>query len=77
MSEQVPKIVTTPPGPRTKEIMAKLDPILYPGLAKDLGPFIMKSKSGWQIEDVDGNVYLDMLSAMASVPLGSARHDLI
>lgn len=77
MSEQVPKIVTTPPGPRTQEIMAKLDAILYPGLAKDLGPFIIKSKSGWQIEDVDGNVYLDMLSAMASVPLGSARPDLI
>ena len=77
MSEQVPKIVTTPPGPRTREILAKLSAILYPGLAKDLGPFIMKSKSGWQIEDVDGNVYLDMLSAMASVPLGSARPDLI
>ena len=77
MSEQVPRIVTTPPGPRTKEIMAELDAILYPGLAKDLGPFIIKSKSGWQIEDVDGNVYLDMLSAMASVPLGSARPDLI
>jgi len=77
MSEQVPRIVTTPPGPRTKEILAELDAILYPGLAKDLGPFIIKSKSGWQIEDVDGNVYLDMLSAMASVPLGSARPDLI
>ena len=77
MSEQVPKIITTPPGPRTKAILAKLDAILYPGLAKDLGPFIIKSKSGWQIEDVDGNVYLDMLSAMASVPLGSARPDLI
>lgn len=77
MSEQVPKIVATPPGPRTREIHEQLRAVLYPGLSKDLGPFIIKSKSGWQIEDVDGNVYLDMLSAMASVPLGSARPDVI
>lgn len=77
MSEQVPKIVATPPGPRTREIQEQLRAVVYPGLAKDLGPLIIKSKSGWQIEDVDGNVYLDMLSAMASVPLGSARPDVI
>lgn len=77
MSEAVPKIVAPPPGPKTAEIQAKLRRLLYPGLAKDLGPFIIRRKSGWEIEDVDGNVYLDMLSAMASVPLGSARSDLI
>jgi 4-aminobutyrate aminotransferase-like enzyme len=77
MSERVPKIVTTPPGPRTTEVLRKLRGLLYPGLAKDLGPFVIRRKSGWEIEDVDGNVYLDMLSAMASVPLGSARSDLI
>jgi 4-aminobutyrate aminotransferase-like enzyme len=76
MSERVPRIVTTPPGLRTTEILERLRPILYPGLAHDLGPFVIRRKSGWEIEDVDGNVYLDMLSAMASVPLGSARPDV-
>ena len=72
----VPRIVATPPGPRTAELQAGLRSVLYPGLAKDLGPFVIRRKSGWEVEDVDGNVYLDMLSAMASVPLGSARPDV-
>jgi 4-aminobutyrate aminotransferase-like enzyme len=76
MTEDLPRIVTTPPGPRTAEIQGRLATILYPGLATDLGPLVIRRKSGWEIEDVDGNVYLDMLSAMASVPLGSARPDL-
>ena len=50
--------------------------MLYPGLANDLGPFIIPGKEGITVEDVDGNVYLDLFSAMASVPLGSARPDL-
>ena len=33
-------------------------------------------KSGYEIEDVDGNVYLDCISAMASVPAGAARADI-
>jgi 4-aminobutyrate aminotransferase-like enzyme len=76
VSLDLPRIVTTPPGPRTAGIQERLRSILYPGLAKDLGPFVIRRKSGWEIEDVDGNVYLDLLSAMASVPLGSARPDL-
>ena len=42
----------------------------------DVGPFVICRKSGYEIEDVDGNVYLDCISAMASVPAGcrSRRH---
>jgi 4-aminobutyrate aminotransferase-like enzyme len=76
MTEAVPHIAATPPGPRTAEILARLRTLLYPGLAEDLGPFVIRRKSGWEIEDVDGNLYLDLLSAMASVPLGSARADV-
>jgi 4-aminobutyrate aminotransferase-like enzyme len=77
MSDQLPKIVSVPPGPRTAEIQAKLRSILYPGLAGELAPLVIRGKSKWLVEDVDGNVYLDMLSAMASVPLGAARPDLV
>lgn len=73
---EVPRIVSTPPGPRTAELHSKMRSVLYPGLAKDLGPFVIRRKTGWEVEDVDGNVYLDMLSGMASVPLGSARPDV-
>jgi 4-aminobutyrate aminotransferase-like enzyme len=51
--------------------------VLYRGTAHDLAPFVIASKSGYTVEDVDGNVYLDLISAMASVPLGAGRQDLI
>ncbi len=76
MSQEVPRILSEPPGPKTREILARLSKVLYPGLAKDLGPFVVSRKSGYEIEDIDGNVYLDMISAMASVPVGSAREDI-
>lgn len=71
-----PRIVARPPGPKTRSILERQVGVLYQGLAKDLGPFVITRKSGWEIEDVDGNVYLDFISAMASVPLGSARADI-
>ncbi len=77
MTEDVPRIVATPPGPKTREILARQERVLYPGLAHGLGPFVINRKSGWEIEDVDGNVYLDFISAMASVPFGAARPDVV
>ncbi len=77
MTEDVPRIVATPPGPKTREILARQERVLYPGLAHGLGPFVINRKTGWEIEDVDGNVYLDFISAMASVPFGAARPDVV
>jgi len=71
-----PNIVATPPGPRTREILERQDKVLYRGTAGDVGPFVISRKSGYEIEDVDGNVYLDCISAMASVPVGAARADI-
>ncbi|HEY7668664.1 MAG TPA: aminotransferase class III-fold pyridoxal phosphate-dependent enzyme [Actinomycetota bacterium] len=74
---EVPRIVATPPGPKTREILARQEALLYPGLAHDLGPFVIARKDGWTVEDVDGNVYLDLISAMASVPFGAGRADIL
>jgi hypothetical protein len=73
----VPDIVVPPPGPRSAELLRRIERVAYPGLAHGFAPFIMRRKWGHAIEDVDGNVYLDMISAMASVPLGACREDLI
>jgi 4-aminobutyrate aminotransferase-like enzyme len=72
----VPHIVTTPPGPKTRAILERQSAVLYRGLADEVGPFVICRKSGHEIEDVDGNVYLDFISAMASVPAGAARADI-
>ena len=52
MTEDVPRIVATPPGPKTREILARQERVLYPGLAHDLGPFVINRKAGWEVEDV-------------------------
>jgi 4-aminobutyrate aminotransferase-like enzyme len=72
----VPHIATQPPGPRTREILERQRKVLYRGLADEVGPFVINRKSGYEIEDIDGNVYLDCVSAMASVPLGAGRADI-
>ncbi len=72
----LPRIATTPPGPRTSDILERQRAVLYRGLADDLGPFVIDRKTGYEIEDIDGNVYLDCISAMASVPVGAARPDI-
>ena len=72
----VPSIVANPPGPKTRDILERQSAVLYRGLADEVGPFVICRKSGYEIEDVDGNVYLDCISAMASVPAGAARADI-
>ena len=42
----VPKIVTTPPGPKTRAILERQSAVLYRGLADEVGPFVIRRKSG-------------------------------
>jgi 4-aminobutyrate aminotransferase-like enzyme len=79
MSEHrdVPHIVTPPPGPRSSELLARARKTLYLGTAHGVAPLVLASKSGYTVTDVDGNVYLDMASASATVPLGATRADLL
>jgi len=72
----VPRLVATPPGPKTRDVLERQSAVLYRGLAEEVGPFVICRKSGYEIEDIDGNVYLDCISAMASVPVGAARTDI-
>ena len=72
-----PEIRVEPPGPRSRELLARGEACLYPGLAAGLAPLVIERKSGYTVTDVDGNVYLDLASASASVPLGAGRTELI
>ena len=74
--EHCRSIVATPPGPKTRDILERQSAVLYRGLADEVGPFVICRKSGYEVEDIDGNVYLDCISAMASVPAGAARADI-
>ena len=72
-----PQMRVSPPGPKSRELLERQGKYLYAGLREGLAPFVVAGKRDWCVEDVDGNVYLDMASASASVPLGAGREELI
>jgi 4-aminobutyrate aminotransferase-like enzyme len=74
---EAPAIGVEPPGPRSREILARVERAAYPGLSHGLAPLALDSKRAWTATDADGNVYLDCASASASVPLGAGRPELL
>jgi len=65
------------PGPRSAELLAAQAKVFYPGLTGDGYPFVARSKSDWTVTDVDDNVFVDLVSASASVPVGAGREELV
>ena len=76
-SIEAPAMAVDPPGPRSREILGRIERTAYPGLSVGLAPLALDSKRAWTVTDVDGNVYLDCASASASVPLGAGRPELL
>ena len=76
-SIEAPAVAVEPPGPRSREILARVERDAYPGLSHGLTPLALESKRAWTVTDADGNVYLDCASASASVPLGAGRPELL
>ncbi len=74
---EAPSMAVAPPGPRSREILERVERQAYPGLSAGLTPLALESKRAWTATDVDGNVYLDCASASASVPLGAGRPELL
>lgn len=70
---QVPEIKTEPPGPRSKAVLDRQRELTYLGAEFDSNPFVAVRKVDYAIEDLDGNVYLDMSSGWGSTPLGAAH----
>jgi 4-aminobutyrate aminotransferase-like enzyme len=69
----VPDIVVPMPGPLSQALRAREGKVLYRGTGEHLAPVLTARKSGFVVEDVDGNLLLDMASASASVPLGACQ----
>jgi 4-aminobutyrate aminotransferase len=62
-------IVTEPPGPRGREMIARALPHLSPSLIHCY-PLMVRRASGCMVEDVDGNVYLDAEAGVATASTG-------
>src|SRR5215469_1727883 len=73
----VPDLITPLPGPRSAAVRAREHRVLYRGTGEHLAPVVLARKSGFVVEDLDGNLLLDMASGSASVPLGACHPRLV
>ncbi len=69
LASQPIRIVTDPPGPRAKEMIARAMPHMSPSLIHCY-PLMVRRAAGCMVEDVDGNVYLDAEAGVATASTG-------
>jgi len=77
----LPSIVVPPPGPRSRELAARLAAVESPAFdarrrararlsGEDHAPIVYASASGDNVTDVDGNVYVDLTAGFGAMILG-------
>src|SRR5690349_13322195 len=75
--DEAPRLSGPLPGPRSRAELEAQRSVFYAGLTHGTYPFVAARKSGWLVEDLDGNVFVDLVSSSASVPFGAGRADLV
>ncbi len=75
--DQAPRVTGPLPGPRSRAEIEAQRAVFYAGQTHGSYPFVAARKSGWLVEDLDGNVFVDLVSSSASVPFGAGREDLV
>jgi len=70
-----PKMRVKPPGPRAKRTMIRDSMIMSPSLTRDL-PLVVEKSYGSNVEDIDGNVYLDFTSGVAVANIGHSNPEV-
>lgn len=66
---ELPKIITTPPGPKSRKIIMKDKDLLMQSFTRWY-PLVVKTGLGPVIEDVDGNLFIDLNSGIAVMNVG-------
>ncbi|MEK7232411.1 MAG: aminotransferase class III-fold pyridoxal phosphate-dependent enzyme, partial [Elusimicrobiota bacterium] len=61
---EYPRIVTAPPGPKAKLVIAKDNEYSSPSYIKEY-PLVIAGGKGAMVEDVDGNRYIDWMAGIA------------
>jgi 4-aminobutyrate aminotransferase/(S)-3-amino-2-methylpropionate transaminase len=79
--EELPRVVAKPPGPRSRAAVARLAEVECPAFGHrrdarasasdaDMTPIVLARGLGSNIEDADGNRYVDLAAGFGSVLLG-------
>lgn len=71
----LPRIVTEPPGPRSRELAERLRRVESPNVTfiGDHFPIFWREARGANVMDVDGNIYIDLTAAFAVAATGHAN----
>ncbi len=81
MSDSLPQIRVVPPGPRSRELAARLAAVECPAVdarreqrerqsGEGQGPIVYARGAGANVVDVDGNVYVDLAAGFGALLLG-------
>ncbi len=71
-----PRIVTSLPGPRAQAIVQRDRAVTSPSYTRDY-PLVVSRGQGCIVEDVDGNVFLDMTAGIAVTATGHAHPEVV
>jgi 4-aminobutyrate aminotransferase-like enzyme len=83
LGDALPRIVVPPPGPRSRELSARLGELEAPGVNTLFGggagqPSILWEEArGSNVRDVDGNLYLDLTSGFGVAAVGHAHPEVV
>lgn len=75
VDQSKPRIVVSPPGPRARRLIERDEEALSPSLTRT-APLVGVETEGMWVKDIDGNVYLDFGSGIATVSVGH-RHPAV
>ncbi|QKQ74720.1 acetyl ornithine aminotransferase family protein [Nostoc sp. TCL240-02] len=73
---RTPHLITSLPGPRAQAIVQRDRAVTSPSYTRDY-PLVVSRGQGCMIEDVDGNVFLDMTAGIAVTATGHAHPEVV
>jgi len=76
LKNALPKVVTTLPGPKASEIIARREKAV-PNAIKCGYPCVIAKGEGAMFEDVDGNTFLDWIGGVGVLNIGYSKPELI
>ena len=76
MNTEVPKITAYPIGGRAREIISRDVKLMARSYIRPY-PLIVKRVEGAVIEDLNGNLYIDMTSGFGTLPLGGLNPEVV
>ncbi len=71
-----PQLLTSLPGPRAKMLVERDHAVTSPSYTRDY-PLVVARGEGCMVEDVDGNVFLDMTAGIAVTSTGHCHPDVV